>query len=266
MPEFDSAFHRIHVTDDGGVRLMRFERNHQSNMLLDDPYHTDIEYVGYLHLAIAVNPSAATALVVGLGGGSLPKRMWRDYPWMRIDAVEIDAEVIDISKALFELPEDDRFRVIHSEGRAFIESCDETYGIIVIDAFDDDRIPRPLLTEEFLRACRTRMETDGVIAYNMIGAVYGPRSKPLRSLYRALSNIWRRVWVFPIGIADDVADTTRNVVLLASDADLTDDELLNRIANRVHGIVTVPAFERFSEDLYTKGIRTGDVAILTDPR
>lgn len=265
MPEFDSAFHRIHVTDNDGVRLMRFERNHQSNMRLDDPFETDIEYVGYLHLTLAVCPQATRALVVGLGGGSLVKRMWRDYPWMHVDAVELDSQVIEICRAYFALPDDERLRVVCEEGRAFVESCEERYGIIAIDAFNDDRIPLPLITEEFLLACKAILEPDGVLAYNVIGSVYGQYSKPFRSLHRTLSNVWRHVWTFPIGIADDVADKTRNIVVLASDADMTDDELLDRIGDRVGGIVTVPAFERFAEDLYTKGIRSGDVAILTDP-
>jgi spermidine synthase len=143
VPEFDSEFHRIHVTDNEGVRLMRFERNHQSNMHIDDPYQTDIEYVGYLHLTVAVCPQATRALVIGLGGGSLVKRMWRDYPWMSVDAVELDPEVIEICQAFFALPDDERLRVFCSEGRAFIESGEETYGIIAIDAFNDDRIPLP---------------------------------------------------------------------------------------------------------------------------
>ncbi len=265
MPEFDSAFHRIHVTDDGVRRIMRFERNHQSDMFLDDPYETSIEYVDYLHLTLAVCPKAARALLVGLGGGSLAKRMWRDYPWMRIDVAELDAEVIEICRAFFELPDDERLRVVHSEGRAFIESSRDTYDIIAVDAFDDDYVPRPLVTEEFLLAARDRLTPDGVIAYNVIGSVCGERSKPFRSLHRALANVWRNVWVFPVGVSGDRADKTRNVVVLASDAELSDDELTDRIGSRVGGMVTVTAFERFAEDLYTKGIRTGDVAILTDP-
>jgi hypothetical protein len=120
------------------------------------------------------------------------------------------------------------------------------------------------MTEEFLFACRDRLEPDGVLAYNVIGSVYGPHSKPFRSLYRTMANVWASVWVFPIGIADDIADKTRNIVVLASDAELTNDQLLERIGTRVGGIVTVPAFERFAEDLYSTGIRTGDVAILND--
>ena len=265
MPDFDSAFHRLRITDDNGVRLLKFERNQQSSMRLDDPFETDISYVGYLHLPMAVRPDATRALVVGLGGGSLVKRMWRDYPAMSLHAVELDPEVANLAYDYFALPDDERIEVFIDDGRAFIETCTHTYDIIVIDAFADDHTPRHLLTEEFLRACRDHLAEDGVIAYNLIGAVYGPHSKPFRSLHRTASNVWRNVWTFPLGIADDIIDDTRNIVLMASNTELAEDELLNRIADRVGGMVTVPRFERFGEDLYRGAIRTGDVPLLLDP-
>jgi hypothetical protein len=55
------------------------------------------------------------------------------------------------------------------------------------------------------------------------------------------------------------------MILLASDAELSQDELLCRIASRVDGLVTVTGFERFGEDLYRGSVRSGDVAINTDP-
>lgn len=265
MPEFDSPFHLLRVTDDNGVRLLKFERNQQSSMRIDDPFETDISYVGYLHLPMAVVPEATRALVIGLGGGSLPKRMWRDYPAMHLHAVELDPEVVELAYDFFALPDDARIEVFVDDGRAFLEHCTHTYDIIVIDAFDDDHTPRHLLTEEFLRTCRDHLSEGGVIAYNVIGAVYGAHSKPFRSLHRTASNVWRNVWTFPLGIADDIIDDTRNIVLMASDTQLAEDELLDRIADRVGGMVTVPRFERFGEDLYRGSIRTGDVPLLLDP-
>ncbi len=264
MPEFDSAYHRLHVTDNDGVRLLRFARNHQSSMRIDDPFETDILYVGYLHTTIAVRPDASRMLAIGLGGGSLVKRMWRDYPWLHIDAVELDPAVVEIAYALFALPEDPRITVTVGDGRAVLEASAETYDIIVIDAFDDDSVPRPLTTEEFMRTCRDHLSPDGVIAYNVFGAVYGPHSRHFRSLHRTASNVWRSVWTFPVDIATDARDMTRNIVMLASDAALSDQELQERIADRVGGIVTVPGFERFAEDLYLGSIRTGDVPLLLD--
>lgn len=265
MPEFDSQYHRIHVVDNGAVRLMRFERNHQSSMLIEDPYDTDIEYVHYLHLPMAIRPQAERTLVVGLGGGSLVRRMWRDYPWMSIDAVEIDAEVVEVARAYFGLPEDERLRVFVDDGRSFITLAEGTYDIIVMDAFNDDHVPRHLMTEEFLLDCRDRLEPDGVLAYNVIGAVYGPHSKPFRSFHRTLANIWRNIFVFVVDFTADRDDFTRNLIVLATDAAVTSDELLERIASGVDGLVTVPRFRLFGEDLYLKKVRSGDVPMLTDP-
>ena len=265
MYTHDSGYHRIRITEGHGVRLLKFERNEQSSMRMDDPYETDIQYVGYFHLSLAIKPDATRALVIGLGGGSVVKRMWRDYLTMHIDAVELDDEVIEVAYAFFALPEDERIHVFNDEGRAHLTRSNEIYDIIIIDAFNDDHIPRPLLTEEFLRLCRDHLSPDGVIVYNVIGSVYGSHSKLFRSLHRTARNVWRNIWTFPVGVGTDPRDNTRNIVMLASDTELSDDELLARIASRVDGMVTVPAFERFGEDLYRGSIRSGDVPLLLDP-
>ena len=264
--ELHTAYHRLRVTDNAGIRLLKFERNRQSSMLIDDPYETDFEYPGYFHLAMAIRPDAARTLVIGLGGGTVVKRMWRDYPWMHLDAVEIDPDVIEVARAFFALPQDPRIRIFEAEGRGFVRLASDIYDIVVIDAFDDDRVPVPLATEEFMRDVRDRMSEGGVIAYNYIGAIYGAESRLFRSLYRTASNVWRNLWVFPIGLNEDVTDRTRNVILLASDTDVDADAFLERIASRVEGMVTVPGFESFGQDWYRGGIRTGDVPILVERR
>ena len=265
MYEHRSAYHRLRVTDSNGVRSLIFEHNHQSSMHLDNPFESDIEYVGYLHLTLAVTPNAKRTLVLGLGGGSVVKRMWRDYPAMRLDVVELDPEVADVARELFALPTDPRISVIIDDGRAFVGRAAGPYDIIIVDAFDDDVIPRPLMTEEFLRECRDLLGPDGVIAYNVIGSVQGDSSKQFRSLHKTASNVWRTVWTFVVGHADGFPGSTGNLVMLATDAELTEDELLERIGMRVGGLVTVPAFERFAEHLYRGSIRTGDVPIICDP-
>lgn len=257
-----SDYHRISVIDIGYRRILQFERNRQSSMYLDDVYETDFEYPGYFHVALALRPSAVRTLVIGLGGGTVVKRMWRDYPDMRIDVVELDFEVADIAATYFALPEDPRIRVIVDEGRHFVETTSETYDIIIVDAFDDDTVPLPLRTEEFLRAARDRLREGGVIAYNVIGSLKGDRSKTFRALHRALANTWRRVWVF--NVDESIEAEGNNIVLFASDTPLTDDELCERIADRVGGRVSVPGFRTFGQHLYTGPIRSGDVRIPTD--
>ena len=268
MYEHESQFHQLKVTDDNGVRLLKFERNQQSSMHLDDPFETDIEYIAYFHLALAIQPAIERVLVIGLGGGSLVKRMWRDYPQMRIDAVEIDPEVAEIAHELFELPRDERIRVVVGDGREFLGGCGETYDLIVVDAYDDDHIPFHLLTEEFFRECKDHLAEDGVIAYNLIASVHGDHSKPFRSFHRTIGNVWRNIWSFPVGMAANGPIQLAfggNIVLFASDVELAPEELLVRIAQRVDGRVSVKGYGGLGKDLYQGAIRTGDVPMLLDP-
>lgn len=260
-----SKHHLIRVADYNGVRTLRFERNQQSSMRLDDPFGTDIEYIGYLHLPLAVTPDARRALVIGVGGGTLVKQLWRDHPALHIDAVELDAEVVEVARELFGLPEDPRIAVHVAEGRSFLEASRDTYDFIVVDAYDDDRMPLLLTTEQFMMTARAHMPEDGVLAYNIIGTVAGTLSKPLRRLHKTAANVWRNVWLFTVASLVQGGIDPQNVILLATDAALSEEELMVRIAGRVNGTVNVPGFETFGEHLYRGKLRTGDVSILADP-
>jgi spermidine synthase len=189
--------------------------------------------------------------------------MWRDYPEMRIDAVELDPDVVDVAHRFFALPDDERIRIFVGDGRGFLESRTDTYDVAIVDAFDEDRVPRPLTTEEFMRTLSDRLAPDGIVAYNFIGTIKGRHSKPFRSLHRTLSNVWRTVWVF---VAYDGVDAEGvNLMLFATDAPMTTGQLLARIADRVGGRVTVPAFERYGEQLYTGEIRSDSAPLILDP-
>ncbi len=265
MYEHDTAYHRLKVVDRDGIRFLMFERRQQGSMYLDDPFETDFAYPAYFHIALALVPDAVRTLAVGLGCGMVVKRMWRDYPEMRIDAVEIDPDVVDVARELFALPEDERIRVFIGEGRSFIEASPETWDIIIVDAYDDDRIPRQLITEEFLQVARDHLSPGGVIVYNFLGQVAGRGSRLFRSMHRTASNVWRRVWVFPVlSLEADLLDLDHNIIILATDAKVSRGELLERIANRVGGRVTVPDFEQFGEDLFGGPIRMRDVPLLLD--
>jgi spermidine synthase len=247
-----SHYNDIVVTERGFIRTLSFGGHRQSSMYLDAPFDTDFEYPSYFHLTLAVVPGARRALAIGLGGGTVVKRMWRDYPAMRIDAVEMDPAVVDVARRYFELPEDERIRVFVDDGRRFAETCSDTYDIIVIDAFDGDELPPPLADEGFMLALRQRLSPRGAVIYNVMGAVQGDASAPFSEIHRLLSEAWQRVWVFVVdeGVA---ADGLANVLLLATDAPLTTDTLRARITSRVDGRVSVPAFHLFGSDLWEVG-------------
>lgn len=261
----DTQYHRLIVTEDARERHLRFDRSRQTAMYLDDPYETSFQYPQYLHLAMALKPDARSVLIVGLGGGSLVKRMWRDYPQMEIDVAEIDPQVIDVAYEYFELPRDERITVVAEDGRRFLNASEKRYDIIVMDAYYADALPSHLTTEEFFREADARLAPGGVLAYNVIGAVDGTQSRLFRSMYRTAGEVWSNRWVFPIGLADDgMLQANRNIIVLATNGRAGSDELMTRIRNRVGGTVTIKGFDRFGEDLYSEPIPASDVPVLTD--
>jgi spermidine synthase len=261
----DTQYHRVTVTEDDDARHLRFDRSHQTAVALDDPYESLIRYPDYLHLALAAKPDAERVLVLGLGGGAVTQRMWRDYPEVRIDSVEIDPVVVDVSRHYFGLTEDERSAVFVEDARRFVQTTDGTYDIVVVDAYYADALPFHLTTEEFFGEVKERLAPDGVVAYNVISSVEGDGSDLFRSMYRTADGVWDDLWVFPIGIGEDGdAEAHRNVIVLATDAGVAEDVLLDRIAGRVDGRVTIDGFEDFGDDLYAEVVRVGDVPLLTD--
>ena len=90
-------------------------------------------------------------LVLGLGGGAITKRYWRDYPELTVDSVEIDPVVIDVAGRYFGLPEDERLRVFTRTPGASCRRSRETYDIVIVDCYYADSLPFHLTTTEFLR-------------------------------------------------------------------------------------------------------------------
>ena len=261
----DTQYHRITVTEADNIRHLRFDATNQSAIDLADGYRSTIAYPNYFDLALAIKPDAKRVLVLGMGGGAVTKRWWRDYPEMSIDSVEIDPVVVDVAKRYFGLPDDPRLAVFTADARRFVQTSTKTYDVVIVDAYYADSLPFHLTTTEFLREVKSRMSADGVLAYNVISPVGGSGSKLFRTTYRTAGGVWDHLWAFPIGLSKDGAvDSRRNIIVLASDADVSDAELMRRIETGVDGRVKVAGFPGFSADRYSDIVPLGDVPAMTD--
>ena len=214
----DTRYHRMVVAEDGESRFLRFDSSFQSGMYLDDPYRTRFGYTDYLDLALAYRPSAKRILFVGLGGGSAPKRIWRDFPRVELQVVELDPEVVKTAYRWFALPRDERLQVDVDDGRRWLTRHDERWDAIVLDAFYADSIPFHLATREFLELASSRLRPGGVIVTNSIGALTGSNSRLLRSLVRTYRSVFTTVAVHPVfEQGDRDPGEVRNVIVVAGD-------------------------------------------------
>ena len=275
--EADSVYHHIVVAEDDEARYLRFDRAFQSGMLLRSTYESPFLYPAYAHLALIfrpqANPSTRSArsgstervLVVGLGGGSIPKRFWRDYPDMAIEVAELDPMVVEVAKRFFEVREDPRLRIVVQDGRQFLLRSARKYDIIILDAYFAESIPFPLTTVEFYRLVKSRLEPGGVVISNVIGALEGPRSQLFRAMYKTHGQVFPGLYPFAVAYRPYLdTDGIRNIMLVATDErGLSRSQILAR-ARQVAPRTTFPRFVQYAGDYYDGTIATSDVPILTD--
>ena len=263
--EADSIYHHIIVAEDSYARYLQFDRAFQSGMLLSDPFESPFLYAVYAHLGLIFSPKLRRVLVVGLGGGSIPKRFWRDYPEITIEVAELDPMVVDVAKRFFEVREDPRLRIFVQDGRLFLRRTPRKYDLIILDAYFAESIPFHLTTEEFYRLLKSRLAPGGIVVSNIIGALDGPRSALFRAMYKTLGQVFPGLYPFPTAFRPDVdVDTPRNIILVASEErGLTRGEVIAR-ARQVAPRTTFARFLQYAADYYDLPIPTADVPVLTD--
>src|SRR5688500_1226609 len=83
-----SRLHAITIEDRGGVRTMQFDDVVQSSMRLDGSDDEGLEYADFFHVVTLLRGAPRRALLIGLGGGTVPKQLLVDYPELVLDVVE----------------------------------------------------------------------------------------------------------------------------------------------------------------------------------
>jgi len=256
----ETAYHSLAVVEDGGQRYLRFDSSFQSGMRIGRPFATVFAYTDYFHLGLAYNEDARDVLFIGLGGASAPKRLWRDYPRLRIQVAELDPAVVDVALRWFALPRDPRLAVAVADGRRYLAREQRRWDVIALDAYYADSIPFHLTTREFLELVRSRLEPDGVVVANVIGTISGPSSRLFRSFVRTYRSVFSTVLVHPVG---DVPDSVQNVIVVAGDfAPPSRQTLLARWRDARPS--TAPKLEAAIRGRYDRPIDTSDVPLLTD--
>jgi len=173
--EGDSLYHHIHVSEADGYRYLSFNRarGSQSVVNIRDPYELKFPYTQAAFVVPAfLDQNPGRILIIGLGGGSIPRVLAKYYPGIPIDIVEIDPDVITIAKRFFFFEPTQMMDVISMDGRRFLRSSRDRYDIIFLDAYDDNAIPFHLTTKEFFEIVKQRLTPTGVVAAN----IWGPRT------------------------------------------------------------------------------------------
>jgi spermidine synthase len=260
-----SQYHHIQVYDENGVRTLSFNGSWETTMSLTNPLVGHFEYTEYFQMPFIWNPDIKRVLMAGLGGGSTQRAFQHYFTNVVADTVEIDPAVVEVAKKYFSVTESPILRIHTNDARQYLRLTTNTYDLILMDAYATTRygssLPQQLTTKEFFTIANQRLSTNGVLAYNVIGQIYGYRANLLGALYRTMKEVFPQVYFFP-------AEESQNVVFVATKS----KELytLSRVmregqARMSSGLVKLPTFAvRMGRFLNTPPPNANNSIILTD--
>ena len=106
------------VSEEDGVRYLHLGGDHiQSAMRIEAPDDLELDYTRTMMAFLLFHPRPKDCLMVGLGGGSIPKFIYRRLPSVRTRVVELCQPVITTARSLFKVPADcTRLRVELGDG------------------------------------------------------------------------------------------------------------------------------------------------------
>jgi len=177
---------RIRLISDGTVQAAEWTGNERSAVL---------PYVQWIDAQVA-NDTGPTASVLFIGGGgyTLPTRLLEAEPLARATVVEIDPLITQVVRAKLPtasrtmMQEADRLRIVHADGRVFLNETEARFDAVVLDAFSSGAVPAHLVTREAFK--RVRAITDGPVYVNLIDRPDGPLAQ---GVHAVLTEFWPHV-------------------------------------------------------------------------
>ena len=140
---------------------------------LSDPLYLEYEYIRIYEEMVRWQSSKRKSfkvLFLGGGGYTFPRFIEAKYPNAEIEVVEIDPQIIRVSKEYLGISKKTKIRSINEDGRWFVMNCKEkeSYDFIFGDAFNDLSIPYHLTTKEFAAQLKRLLKPNGLLLANVI--------------------------------------------------------------------------------------------------
>src|SRR6266404_3222473 len=163
------ALNRVQVCQQAGMRSLHLgSAVVQSAMLIGQPFDLDLAYTRAMMAFLLFHPRAEELLMIGLGGGSLAKFVYRHLPGARTTVVEINPRVIEVAREFFFLPpNDERLQVVTGDGVSHVAAQTERFDAILVDGHDGKSPSAGLSTQEVYGACRGALRSRGVLVANL---------------------------------------------------------------------------------------------------
>lgn len=161
----------VYVSEKFGVRSLHIGSDTvQSAMRIARPHDLELSYTRSMMGFMLFNEKPERVLMIGLGGGSLAKFIYRHLPWTNTRVIEINPQVVAIARHYFHVPQDDtRLSIIVGDGADYMVRNRDSVDLVVVDGYDADSHVEELSNQAFYEACRRRLNAGGILVVNLWG-------------------------------------------------------------------------------------------------
>ncbi|MGZ8646956.1 MAG: fused MFS/spermidine synthase [Actinomycetota bacterium] len=204
------------VSGDPSARNLYLDRLRHAYVNLEDPTKLDVRYVRlFADVAEGMPDGALNVLHIGGGGFSFPRYLSAVRPGTTNRVLEIDGDLVQIAKDELGLVESEDLQVDVGDARLALEDQPEnSYDLIVGDAFAGESVPWHLTTAEVTREISRLLTPGGIYVMNVIDG--GPNGFARAELATLTERFDHVAAILPPGAIPELYPV--NQVLIASDA------------------------------------------------
>ena len=194
LEQLKTPFGRIVIRDETAgsstVRTLYVDGHAESSVRIDpsDSPALQFRYMEAFSFAFAARPEIRKVLLIGGGGFAYPRYFLDRYKNGKISVSEISPDIIRLSRTYFgldRLEKDKRFRLIPGDGFRWLDGTEETFDLIINDAFLGRKsIGR---ADAETASVAAHLTEGGVYLVNTLTAVRGVRALPGRLMVRRVA-------------------------------------------------------------------------------
>ena len=194
LEQLKTPFGRIVIRDETAgsstVRTLYVDGHAESSVRIAPSGSPALQfrYMEAFSFAFAARPEIRKVLLIGGGGFAYPRYFLDRYKNGKISVSEISPDIIRLSRTYFgldRLEKDKRFRLIPGDGFRWLDGTEETFDLIINDAFLGRKsIGR---ADAETASVAAHLTEGGVYLVNTLTAVRGVRALPGRLMVRRVA-------------------------------------------------------------------------------
>ena len=154
-----------------------------------------------VHTPMATNMNIKNVLVIGGGDGGTVRELTR-YPQIeKIDMVEIDKMVVDVTRKYIDICacklDDKRVNLYYEDGVAFVRNAkDASYDLIIVDSTDPIGPGEGLFSVDFYKDCYRVLGEDGILVNQNESPYFDFNAKEMKRANNKIKNLFEVTRVY----------------------------------------------------------------------